>query len=61
MKLTAPTRSAVSTVRDEFDRLFDRFANTDLFGPPPRVFETMWSPSVDFSENEKEFVVRLEG
>jgi len=60
MKLTTPTRSAVSTVRDEFDRLFDQISKTGLFSPPSRVFETMWSPSLDFSENEKEYIARLE-
>ena len=60
MKLTKRLPSTVATVRDDFDRLFDRFWNTGLFGPAPRVFETMWQPSLDFSENDKEYIVRLE-
>lgn len=60
MKLTKAAPTSVATIRDEFDRLFDQLRTTGLFGPAPRVFETMWSPSVDFSENEKEYVVRLE-
>lgn len=60
MKITKALPTPVTTVRDEFDRLFDQFRSTGLFGPAPRVFESMWSPSMDFSENEKEYVVRLE-
>ena len=60
MKLTAPARTPVATIRDEFDRLFDRFAKPGFFGPPARMFEAMWSPSLDFSENEKEYVARVE-
>ena len=60
MKLTKALPTPVATIRDEFDRLFGQLWNTGVFGPPPRVFETMWSPAVDFSENEKEYIVRLE-
>ena len=60
MKLTKAAPTSVATIRDEFDRLFDQLRTTGLFMPAPRVFETMWSPSVDFSENEKEYIVRLE-
>jgi HSP20 family protein len=60
MKLTKAAPTSVATVRDEFDRLFDRMLNTGIFGSTPRVLETMWSPSLDFSENEKEYIVRLE-
>jgi len=60
MKLTKAAPTSVATVRDEFDRLFDRMLNTGLFGGTPRVLEAMWSPSLDFSENEKEYIVRLE-
>ena len=60
MKLTKALPTSVATVRNEFDRLFDQLRSTGVFGPAPRVFETMWSPSTDFSENEKEFIVRLE-
>lgn len=60
MKLTAPRRTAFAPVRDEFDRLFDQLSKTSLFGVPAPVFEAMWSPSLDFSETEKEYVARLE-
>ena len=61
MKLTkaAPTTS-VATIRGDFDRLYDRLFDTGFFGPPQRVLESMWSPALDFSENEKEYIVRLE-
>ncbi|HEY7636335.1 MAG TPA: Hsp20/alpha crystallin family protein [Gemmatimonadales bacterium] len=60
MKLTKAAPAPLATVREEFDRFFDRMWNTGLFGPPPRAFEAMWAPSLDFSENEKEYIVRLE-
>ena len=60
MKLTKAVPTSVATVRGEFDRLFDQLWKTGFLGSAPRVFETMWSPSVDFSENEKEYIVRLE-
>jgi HSP20 family protein len=60
MKLTKALPTSVATVRDDFDRLFDQLRTTGLFGPAPRVFQAMWSPSLDFSENEKEYIVRVE-
>jgi HSP20 family protein len=60
MKLTKALPTSVGTVREEFDRLFDRFWHTGLFGPGPRIFEKMWEPSLDFSENETEYIVRAE-
>jgi HSP20 family protein len=59
MKLTKALPTTIATVRDEFDRLFDQLSSTGFF-PTPKVFPTMWTPSVDFSENEKEYIVRLE-
>jgi len=58
MKLTktAPT----TIVREDFENLFDRFFGRGLTGQPSRVFETTWSPSLDFSEDEKAYIVRLE-
>lgn len=53
----APT----ATVRQEFDRLFDRFFPTPLWPlAAPKTFEAMWEPSLDFSETPKEYVLRLE-
>lgn len=55
---TAPVRTA--PFRDDFDRMVDRFFGTgnlpSAFGP----LEEMWSPNLDFSETDKEYVVRLE-
>jgi HSP20 family protein len=60
MKLIAPNRFPIATIRDDFDRIFDQFSTSALFGHPAPAGEKMWTPSLDFSENEKEFVVRLE-
>jgi HSP20 family protein len=55
---TAPVRTA--PFRDDFDRMVDRFFGAGSlpgnFGP----LEEMWTPNLDFSETEKEYVVRLE-
>jgi HSP20 family protein len=59
-KTAAPAPSTVHTFREDFDRLAERLFNGPFFGATPRVYETMWAPSLDFSENEKEYVVRLE-
>jgi HSP20 family protein len=58
MKLTKP--SSTTIVREDFENLFDRFLGRGPSGPPARVFETMWMPSLDFSEDEKNYIVRLE-
>ena len=59
MKLTKAVPTTITTVRDEFDRLLDQLTRGDVF-PVPKVFQAMWTPSVDFSENEQEYIVRLE-
>jgi len=59
MKLTKAVPTTIATVRDEFDRLFDQLTSSGIF-PTPKVFHAMWTPSVDFSEDEKEYIVRLE-
>lgn len=58
MKLTkaAPT----TLIREDFENLFDRLFGRGFAAQPSRVFETIWVPSLDFSENAKEYVVRLE-
>ncbi len=60
MKLMKAT-PGFTTMKQEFDRVFDRFLDP-TFWPlgMPRAPETMWEPMLDFSENEKEFIVRLE-
>lgn len=60
MKITTLPRPAAPTLRSEFDRLFDQITRAPFFGIPDQSLEGMWSPSLDFSETEKEFVVRLE-
>ncbi|HEU4700573.1 MAG TPA: Hsp20/alpha crystallin family protein [Gemmatimonadales bacterium] len=63
MKLMKPT-PMMGQMKDEFDRVFERFFPVRLF-EEPLVFEkeaplARWTPSFDLVENEKEFVVRLE-
>ena len=49
------------TVKQEFDRLFDRFFEPNLWPlNAPRSLENMWEPVLDLSETEKEFLIRLE-
>lgn len=45
----------------DFERVFERFFEP-TFWPmgTPRKLEAMWEPTLDLSETEKEFVVRLE-
>ena len=52
---------ALATMQHDLDRVFDRFFEPTFWplGKRSRV-ETMWEPSLDLSETEKEFVVRLE-
>ncbi|MBM4188908.1 MAG: Hsp20/alpha crystallin family protein [Gemmatimonadetes bacterium] len=56
------TSPSMAGVRNDFDRLFDRFFATPLWPlATPRVAtDAMWEPSLDFSENPKEYLVRLE-
>jgi HSP20 family protein len=60
MKLTKPNTTTSTIVREDFENLFDRFFGRGLSGAPARVFDTMWVPSLDFSEDEKNYIVRLE-
>jgi HSP20 family protein len=58
----APT---VGKVKEDIDRLFDRFFSTPfaaepLFPPFQPIPEGTWTPVFDLAENEKEYVVRLE-
>ena len=59
MKLTKPNTST-TMVREDLENLFDRFIGRGFSGAPARVFDTMWVPSLDFSEDEKNYIVRLE-
>ena len=51
--LTKAPPTSAPTVRDQF-------RTSGLFGPATQAFQTMWSPWLDFSEDEKEYIVRLE-
>jgi HSP20 family protein len=59
MKLIkAPTPTAV---QDEFDRFLDRMFQMPRLGESLRgIGATIWHPRLDFSETDKEYVVRLE-
>ena len=60
MKLTKQAPNAPS-LKTDFERLFDRvFSPFGYELPEMRVFETAWTPSVDLTETDKEFVVHLE-
>jgi HSP20 family protein len=55
----------LAPLRTEIDRVFDRFFKPidwmrPYEFPEIKVFETAWAPSVDLSETDKEYVVRLE-
>ncbi len=60
MRLTrsSSTPTTYPAVRENLDRLVDRFFNGDFL--PARDVETMWTPSLDFSETGTEYLVRLE-
>ena len=48
-------------MRQDLDRLMERFFEPTFWpAGAPRTMEAMWEPTLDFSETEKEFVVRLE-
>ena len=55
----------VGRVKEDIDRLFDRFFTTpftnDPFFPTFETIEpaTAWLPVFDLAENEKEYIVRL--
>jgi HSP20 family protein len=55
---TAP----LAVVKQDMDRVFERLFGGALWPelPKAKAFEVMWEPALDFSEAEKEFVVRLE-
>ena len=48
---------AISSFRREFEDLFSRFFEGQ---PLPSVFSKAFSPAVDFSETEREFIVSVE-
>lgn len=60
MKVMKPA-PVFPVAKDELDRVFDRFFEP-TFWPisQPRIQTMLWEPTLDFSENAKEYVVRLE-
>lgn len=57
MKLT----KATPTAKQDMDRIFDRFFEPTYWPlATTRALEAMWEPTLDLSETEKEFVIRLE-
>jgi HSP20 family protein len=52
---------AIATMKHDLDRVFERFFEP-TFWPlgKARTLESMWEPTLDLSETEKEFVIRLE-
>lgn len=55
----APAPPMVSR-KDRFDTLLDRFFSGLPFPAPAREISTAWSPNLDLSETDKEYVVRVE-
>ena len=72
MKVTKVTRAAapvIGQVKDDIDRVFDRFFQAPLFGEtylPAFPFEQMatmggeWTPMLDLTETDKDYVIRCE-
>ena len=70
MKVAKVTRATpiIGQVKEDIDRVFDRFFTTPLFGEtlPAFPFERTgslggdWAPALDLTETEKEFVIRCE-
>lgn len=58
MKLTKLSPQGIARA-DDFERIFDRFLDLP-FMRTDREMATVWTPSLDFSETEKEYVIRVE-
>lgn len=60
MKVTKQAQT-MPVLKNDFERMFDRVLGPLGFElPEVRVFESAWTPSIDLTETDKEFVVRLE-
>ena len=61
MKLIRNVPTPLAARRD-WDTMFDRIFRTPMLSDMPAMksLEALWEPALDFSEAEKEFVVRLE-
>jgi HSP20 family protein len=52
---------ATPTLKQDLDRVFDRFFEPTYWPlATSRTLEAMWEPTLDLSETEKEFLIRLE-
>ena len=49
-----------SGIRRDMDRFFDRLFEPRLPGFEATPIEATWMPSLDFTENDKEYLVRVE-
>lgn len=59
MKITKA--APLSTLaKPDIDRLFDRYFGTRFNWLDTPLAETPWAPSLDFSETDKEYIVRIE-
>lgn len=59
-KIPQTTPTVFNDLREEADRIMDRFLFPGIFSPTTRTREDMWLPTLDFSETEKDYLVRLE-
>lgn len=60
MTKAAPAPYTPLAFAPEFDKLFDRLLTGGIFGTPVTTLESRWAPALDYSENEKEYLIRLE-
>jgi HSP20 family protein len=62
--ITTPTRyrymRPLSSLRNELDRIFTEFLPTATNEGDSELRSAVWSPRVDFSETEKEYLVRMD-
>ena len=58
MRLTKSPSVAVD-LKQDVDRFMDRLLGGPFF-PGAELAEAVWSPALDFSETEKEYVIRIE-
>jgi len=47
-------------LRHDIDRLFDRIFGSPFPMPEASTPEAMWTPALDFSETDREYLVRIE-
>ncbi len=59
MKLMRPAPT-LPRMREEIDRLFDRFFRSPFLLAEPPEIETAWAPSMDLLETNTDFVIRVE-